>query len=68
MTEAVVRKWGNSLGIVLSKEDVRRGKIRPGDKILYTVLKKADIGKLFGSAKTGMTGQAFKDMVRKGWK
>ncbi len=64
----VVRKWGNSLGITLPKELVEGQNIKEGDKlVLPVVIKKADLSKIFGSIKTGMSGQKFKDMAREGW-
>lgn len=64
----VVRKWGNSLGVVLPKELVAMQNIKEGDVLsLPVVIKKADLSKVFGSIKTGMSGQKFKDMAREGW-
>ena len=69
MTATVIaRKWGNSLGIALPKELVEKQNIKEGDKlVLPIVIKKADLSKIFGSIKTGMKGQKFKDMAREGW-
>ncbi len=65
---AVVRKWGNSLGITLPRELVEGQNINEGDVLsLPAVIKKADLSKIFGSIKTGMSGQKFKDMAREGW-
>lgn len=64
----MVRKWGNSLGVTLPKELVEGHNIKEGDKlVLPVVIKKADLSKIFGSIKTGMSGQKFKDMAREGW-
>jgi len=68
MAESVtVRKWGNSLGVVLPKGIVEVQGIQEDETILIEVVKKADLTKIFGSQKRVMSGQAFKDMVRKGW-
>lgn len=69
MTATVVaRKWGNSLGIILPKELVEEQNIKEGDVLsLPSLIKKADLSKIFGSIKTGMSGQKFKDMAREGW-
>ncbi len=65
---AVARKWGNSLGITLPKELVEQQNIKEGDKlVLPVVIKKADLSKIFGSIKTGESGQKFKDRAREGW-
>ena len=66
-TEAVVRKWGSSMGIVLPKEVVKRQGLREHDKVLVEVVKEADLSKIFGSIKRSLSGQQFKDSVRKGW-
>ena len=64
----IARRWGNSLGITLPKELVERQNIKEGDKlVLPVVIKKADLSDIFGSIKTGESGQKFKDRVRKGW-
>ena len=67
-TSVTVRKWGNSLGVTLPKELVESQNIKEGDKIsLPIVIKKADLSKIFGSIKTGVSGQKFKDLARQGW-
>ncbi len=66
-TEVNVRKWGNSMGIVLPKELIEEKGIKEDDEIIIEVAKKADLSRLFGSLKRKMSGQEFKDMVRKGW-
>lgn len=66
-TEAVVRKWGNSLGIVLPKEVIEQKHLKPKDRILVEVVKEADLSGIFGTLKTKISGQKLKDMVRKGW-
>jgi len=65
--DAKVRKWGNSLGIVLPAEFVSSQGLRENDVIYVQIVKKANLEKSFGILKTKMTGQQFKDMVRKGW-
>ncbi|MBN1385740.1 AbrB/MazE/SpoVT family DNA-binding domain-containing protein [Candidatus Woesearchaeota archaeon] len=67
--EVEVKKWGNSLGIVLPKEFVLDKGIHAEQKILIEVTPRLDISRLFGrlKLKRKMTGQEFKDMVREGW-
>jgi len=67
-TEVLVKKWGNSLGVVLPKQLVDAENLSENDKIILDVRKEADLTKMFGSAKIGMSGQELKDLVRKGWK
>ena len=66
--EATVRKWGSSVGVVLPKELVDAQELKENQKVLIEVVKEANLRHLFGTLKTGMSGQEFKDMVRKGWK
>lgn len=66
-TEVVIKKWGNSMGVVLPKELVEKEGLKEEQKILIDVVKPANIEKLFGTLKRKMSGQEFKDMVRQGW-
>ena len=66
-TRAIVKKWGNSIGIILPRELVEKEKLKERDKILVEVVKEADLTKVFGSLKRKMSGQEFKDLVREGW-
>lgn len=66
--EVVVKKWGNSMGVILPKETVEKENLKENEKVLIEVVKEADLTGLFGSLKRKMSGQAFKDMVREGWK
>ena len=47
-----IREWGNSLGIRLSKEELRRENIKPHEKVEVFVKKKTHpVKALFGSLK-----------------
>ena len=66
--EVTIKKWGNSKGAIFPKEFLEKQGIKENDRIFVEVVKKVDLSKVFGSLKgTKMTGQQFKDMVRKGW-
>ena len=65
--EITLKKWGNSVGAVLPKEFVEARGLKENDKVIIDIVKKADLTKIFGSLKGKMSGQEFKDMVRKGW-
>lgn len=67
-TEVVVKKWGSSFGVVLPKDLVRQENLEENDKIIIDVRREADLSKMFGSAKLGVSGQQLKDLVRSGWK
>jgi len=71
--EVVAKKWGSSLGIVLPKELVREQEIRENEKLRIEIVRvfdirdfKSRIGPL-PKARTKMSTQQLKDMVRKGW-
>jgi antitoxin component of MazEF toxin-antitoxin module len=66
--EVVVRKWGNSLGVVFPKEFVRESRLRTNEKVLVNVVREANLRRVFGALKAKTGGQEFKDMVREEWK
>jgi antitoxin component of MazEF toxin-antitoxin module len=66
--EVTIKKWGNSKGAIFPKEFLEKQGIKENDRIFVEVVKKMNLSKIFGSApKRTMSGQKFKDMVRKGW-
>jgi len=65
--EVTVKKWGNSMGVVLPMDFIQKQDIHEEDKIFIEVVKPANLKHLFGSLKRKMSGQEFKNMVRKGW-
>ncbi len=67
MVDVKVKKWGNSMGIIIPKELVKERNIEEGETISILVSKKADFSKTFGKLKSNISGQEFKDLVRKGW-
>jgi len=66
-TEVIVRKWGSSLGIVLPKELVKQKHIKERQKVFIDIGKAADLTLIFGKFKRKLSGQQFKDLVRRGW-
>lgn len=69
-TKVTAKKWGNSIGAIFPKELIQEKDIKENDKIFIEIIKEADLNKIFGTLKTQkrkISGQAFKDMVRKGW-
>ena len=66
-TETIVKKWGNSLAVILPKNFTEEKHIHENDEILIEIVKKADLSDIFGSLKRKRSGQSFKDMVREGW-
>ncbi len=68
--EVMIKKWGNSMGVILPSELVEKKHLKENSKILIEVVKEADFRGIFGSlkGKTKMSGQEFKNMVREEWK
>ena len=63
-----VKKWGNSMGVILPKILVEKENLEENDKIIIEIVKQADLSDVFGSIKKRrMSGQEFKNMIRKGW-
>jgi antitoxin component of MazEF toxin-antitoxin module len=65
--ELEVKKWGNSMAVILPKELVNQKHIKEHEKIFIDVVKKVDLTKVFGTLKLSKSGQELKDMVREGW-
>ena len=66
--EVKVKKWGNSMGVIIPSEVIEASNLRENDSICLTIVKKANFSDVFGMIKDRkMSGQAFKDMVRAGW-
>ena len=66
-TQAIVKQWGSSLGIVIPREVVKEEKLHPKEKVVVEIIKKPDIMRLFGLLKLKKTAQKLKDEARKGW-
>lgn len=67
---ARVRKWGDSLAVIIPKEPAEREKLNVGDSVHVKIEKKIDFSDLFGIAKGKLkkTAQQLKDESREGWK
>jgi len=67
--EVRLKKWGNSIGIILPREVVDKENLKEKDKILINIIKEADLSDIFGLIKKRkMSGQEMKDLSRKEWK
>jgi antitoxin component of MazEF toxin-antitoxin module len=63
---SVVRKWGNSLGVVIPSEEVSREGLKENDEVEIVIRKAVDIRQLFGKYKFRDL-QPAKDELREGW-
>ena len=63
-----VKKWGNSLGVILPSNVVQKNKLKENDKIKIFVVKESDVLKrTFGKLKDKLkqSSQEMKDEFRK---
>jgi len=68
MVNAVVKKWGNSYGIILPIKTVRDQSITENDVIDVKINKKIKpLKSLFGTLKMRKSTQRIKDELRAGW-
>ncbi len=61
-----LRRWGNSMGIILPKEIVDRQRLKENEKVSISIIKETDLSSIFGSLKNlKLDAQKFKDEMRK---
>jgi antitoxin component of MazEF toxin-antitoxin module len=65
--KARIKKWGNSLGIVIPKEAAEKNGLRVGEEVEIRLTKLSDITELRGKYPIGDL-QAAKEEMRKGWR
>ena len=68
MIEAKVRKWGNSLGLIIPKEIVEKEHIKEKEKLRFLIIRDSSVLKeTFGmvKGKWKKSAQQFKDQARK---
>lgn len=66
--EVRVKKWGNSMGVILPKLFIEKENLQENDNILIEVVKEADLSDVFGMIKKRkLSGQEAKDLAREGW-
>ena len=61
-----MRKWGNSLGVVIPSEEVSKEGLRENDEVEVVIRKALDIRELFGKYKFRDL-QKLKEELREGW-
>ena len=68
MVNAVVKKWGNSYGVILPIKVVRSYQLTENDVIDVKIKKKVKpIKSLFGTLKLRRSTQKIKNELRAGW-
>lgn len=64
-----VKRWGNSLGVIIPREEAVKNGLKENDVVEIDVRKTVDIHELFGKYKfKKKTLQQVKDEMRKGWR
>ena len=69
--KTTTRKWGNSIGIRLPKDFVKKKNLKENMEVRVEVITENDFNELdevFGSLKRKGSGQEIKDLGREGWK
>ena len=66
LTRSRLRRWGNSLGVIVPKELVRREGLREGEEVEIQVRRISDIRALRGKFPIKDLQKA-KEEMRKGW-
>jgi antitoxin component of MazEF toxin-antitoxin module len=60
-----LRKWGNSVGVVIPLEKIREARMKEGEEVVVEVRKKNVLKEVFGSLKgVKIDSQKFKDEIR----
>ena len=68
MVNAVVKKWGNSYGVILPVKIVRENDLSENEIIEIQIKKKVrNIKALYGTLKLDKSTQKIKDELREGW-
>ncbi|MBI4148390.1 AbrB/MazE/SpoVT family DNA-binding domain-containing protein [Candidatus Woesearchaeota archaeon] len=64
-----VKKWGDSLAVIIPSETVDEENLRAKDKVHLQIKKEVDVSAIFGIArgKIKATVQQLKNEARKGW-
>jgi len=65
--EAKVRKWGDSVAVIIPRDIAKNESIGVNDIVHVSFHKEHDLSDLFGRFKTRKTPQQMKDESRAGW-
>jgi bifunctional DNA-binding transcriptional regulator/antitoxin component of YhaV-PrlF toxin-antitoxin module len=61
-----VKKWGNSLGLIIPADIASKEGIKEGDEVEYQLKKSSDVKELFGKYPMGNV-QKIKNELRREW-
>ncbi len=64
--EVKIKKWGNSMGVIIPSEAVERLNLKPDEKIVIEINRKENIlAEMFGTMKSKKTARQMLDETRK---
>ena len=63
----VVRRIGNSLGLIIPWEEVQKHKIKEGDVVELEVERRVNLREMFGAFEFSKSSQEMKDQARAEW-
>ncbi len=66
--EVTIKKWGNSLGIIIPKEIVQKRDLKNGTKVLFEIVNPAQFDKIWGSIKFKRPTKEIMKDIKEGWK
>ena len=66
-TVSKIRKWGNSFGVLVPKELLRKENFKVNEEVVVKLEKKRDISKVFGILNTKRTTQDLIREIREGY-
>ena len=66
-TISKIRKWGNSFGILVPKELIKKENFKVNEEVVVKLEKKKDISKVFGILKTKRTTEDLMREIREGY-
>ena len=66
--ESKLKKWGNSIGVIIPSEALKEENLKDGEDIVIEIKKKNKVRDLFGSLKDWkIDSQKLKEELRKDW-
>ena len=65
--QVVVKRIGNSLGVLIPKGMVEKTGIREGDTVEIEVTRRVNLREMFGAVKFSKSSQELKDELREEW-
>ncbi len=68
ITTAEVKQWGNSLGVVIPAEVVKKERLKPGEELRLDISRVKSLPELFGClSRFPIDAQKAKDEHRRNW-